>query len=235
LLVRPAIAEFIGAFTLTLAGVSSIVLTQARLAGSGLTPQGGDLVAIALAHGLAIGLMIAAMGHISGGHYNPAVSLAMLVTQRIGPIRFVVYVVAQLLGAVVAALIVKAIFPAALRDAVELGVPAVNGAITVGQAFVIEVIATFFLVLVIFGTAVDKRGAAVIAPLAIGLTITMDVFWAGGATGAAMNPSRAFGPALVQGFWDDHWIYWVAPAIGACIAGILHWFILQEGREHPAP
>jgi aquaporin Z len=220
-LVRPAIAEFIGPFALTLAGVSAIAVS-------------GDVVAVALAHGLAIGLMIAAMGHISGGHYNPAVSFSMLITQRITPIRFGVYVVAQLLGAVVAAFVVKATLPAELTDAVDFGVPAVSPALTIGQAFVIEVIATFFLVLVIFGTAVDKRGPLMIAPLAIGLTITMDVFWAGASTGAAMNPSRAFGPALVSGIWDDQWLYWLAPLLGAAIAGILHFFILQEGKTQPA-
>ncbi len=215
---RPAVAEFIGAFALTLVGVSAIAVS-------------GDLIAIALAHGLAIGLMIAAMGHISGGHYNPAVSFAMLVTQRITPLRFGVYVVAQLLGAVAAALVIKALLPAEIRDNVDFGVPTVSPALTIGQAFVIEVIATFFLVMVIFGTAIDKRGPGMIAPLAIGLTITMDIFWAGGSTGAAMNPSRAFGPALVGRLWDDHWIYWLAPMLGAAIAGILHFFILQEGKE----
>ncbi len=222
ILARPAVAEFIGSFTLTMAGVGAIAMT-------------GDIVAVALAHGLAIGLMVAAMGHISGGHYNPAVSFAMLVTQRITVLRFGVYVVAQLLGSVAAALIIKATIPTDILDAVELGVPAVNPAINAGQAFVIEVVATFFLVLVIFGTAVDKRGPGMIASLAIGLTITMDVFWAGPLTGAAMNPARAFGPALVQPFWDDHWIYWLAPLLGGAIAGILHWFILQEGKENPAP
>jgi aquaporin Z len=215
---RPAIAEFVGAFALTLAGVSTIAV-------------GGDLVAIALAHGLAIGLMVAAAGHVSGGHYNPAISFAMLVTQRITPVRFGVYVVAQLAGAVVAALIVKATLPVEILDAVDFGIPAVSPAITIGQAFVIETIGTFFLAFVVFGTAVDKRGPGAIAPLAIGLTITMDVFWAGGSTGAAVNPSRAFGPALVGGFWDDQWIYWLAPMMGAAIAGILHFFILQEGKE----
>lgn len=221
-LARPAIAEFIGPFALTLSGIGAIAIT-------------GDIVAVALAHGLAIGLMIASMGHISGGHYNPAVSFAMLVTQRITVMRFGVYVVAQLLGAVAAALVIKAVLPADIRDAVELGVPSVSPAITAGQAFVVEVIATFFLVMVIFGTAVDKRGPGMIAPLAIGLTITMDIFWAGGLSGAAMNPARAFGPALVQPFWDDQWIYWLGPLLGAAIAGILHWFILQEGKENPSP
>src|SRR5438093_3922630 len=115
ILVRPAIAEFVGAFALSLVGVSAIITS------------GDDIVAVALAHGLAIGLMIAAMGHISGGHYNPAVSLGMLVTGRIDPPRFVVYVVAQLAGAAVAALIVKWV----LVD-VGAGVPSVSDQITVG-------------------------------------------------------------------------------------------------------
>ncbi len=222
-LALPAIAEFVGAFTLVLAGAGAIIITA-----------GGDLVAIALAHGLAIGLMVAAMGHISGGHYNPAVSLAMLITRQVTPIRFGAYVVAQLAGGVVAALILKAVFPSDAVDAVNLGVPAVSGAFTIGQGFVIEAIGTFFLVMVVFGTAVDGRGPKAIAPLAIGLTITMDIFWAGGATGAAVNPERAFGPALASMSWDNHWVYWLGPAAGAAIAGILHWFILQEGKKQTA-
>jgi MIP family channel proteins len=216
--IRPLVAEFIGPFALVFIGAGSILI-------------GGDLVAVALAHGLAIGLMVAAAGHISGGHYNPAVTIALFVGGKIGLIKSAAYIVAQLLGAVVAALLLDYIFDKSTVDLVN-SVPLVNYdgdsdgfIIGRGRTLVIEVILTFFLVYVIHGVAVDSRGAHAIAPLAIGLTITMDIFMGGPLTGAAMNPARHFGPALVQSEWKDAWLYWVGPIVGGVIASILHNYI----------
>ena len=213
--VRPLTVEAIGPFALIFMGAGSIIVTQ-----------GGDLVAIAFAHGLAIALMVAAAGHISGGAYNPAVTLGLVIAQKLPPIKGVAYVGAQLLGATLAAVALTLLFPETLTDPVHLGTPALSPDIDAGQGLGIEIILTFFLMYVIFGTAVDKRGPAMIAPLAIGLTITMDIFATDGATGAAMNPARAFGPALIDGTWDDHWIYWVGPGIGAAIAAALYAYVL---------
>ena len=150
--------------------------------------------------------------------------------------------VVQLAGAVVAALILKSIFPAAIRDAVHLGTPTVGyklpgGGLLIGRkdAFIIELILTFFLMYVIYGTAIDQKGAHAIAGLAIGLAITMDVFMGGPLTGAAMNPSRSFGPAVVSGYWKDEWIWWVAPLIGAGIAAISYNYILLTKGEGEPP
>ena len=236
--IRPLVAEFVGPFALTFLGAGAIMTAYTQNFGNG-----GTLVAVALAHGLAIGLMVAAAGHISGGHYNPAVTFGLWLGGKIGTIKAIAYVIVQLLGAVVAALLLRYIYPEAVRNATNLGVPSIihagqNPLIIVGRshAFVIEVILTFFLMYVIYGTAVDSRGAHAIAPLAIGLTITMDVLMGGPLTGAAMNPSRSFGPALVQNHWDDAWIYWLAPIIGAGIAAIAYNYILiPRGAAEPGP
>lgn len=213
--VRPLIAEAIGPFALVFMGAGAIIVTQ-----------GEDLVAIALAHGLAIGLMVAAAGHISGGAYNPAVTLGLVLGRKLPPIKGVAYVIVQLIGATLAALALSLLFPDELKDSVHLGTPLLAGSIDSGAALGIEIILTFFLMYVIYGTAVDKRGPAGIASLAIGLTITMDIFAGGPLTGAAMNPARSFGPALVDGTWDDAWVYWVGPGIGASIAALLYAYVL---------
>jgi aquaporin TIP len=220
---KAAVAEFIGPFALVVAGVGAIISTQNL-------SDGGNLVAVALAHGLAIGLMIAALGHISGGHFNPAVSISMLATGQIGVPRAAAYIVAQLLGAIAGAGVLTFIFPALgpmgrNNPGVNLGVPGLGPDVTMAGAVIMEIIMTFFLVLVIFGTAVDPRGSKAIAPLAIGLIITMDILGGGRITGAAMNPARSIGPALVQQDFTNWWIYWVGPILGGLIAGFAYKFI----------
>ncbi len=214
------VVEALGTFALCFMGCGAIILTQ-----------GQDIVAIALAHGLAIGLMVAAAGHISGGHYNPAVTLGMLVTRRIEPGPALAYVVAQLVGAVLGAGALTLAYLDLDRNAVELGLPTVGNSITADpveklsttNALAMEAILTFFLVFVIFGVAVDRRsGGRAIAGLAIGLTITMDILAGGAVSGAAMNPARWFGPAVVQQEFGDFWIWIIGPAIGAVIAALLY-------------
>jgi len=228
--IRPLLAEFIGPFALTFLGAGSIMMAVTQGFG-----DGGTLVMVALAHGLAIGLMVAAAGHISGGHYNPAVTIGLWVGGKIGAMKAVGYIAAQLLGAVVAALILKQLFDsstATLANAipsVNYGGPHDTDMLIVGRqnALIIEAILTFFLMYVIYGVAVDKRGPSAIAPLAIGLTITMDILMAGPLTGAAMNPSRHFGVALVDGTWKDWWIYWVGPVAGASAAAVVQSYIFM--------
>jgi aquaporin TIP len=203
---RRAAAEFVGAFTLVFAGVGSIAL-------------GNELLGVALAHGLAIGVMASAVGHISGAHFNPAVTFGFLVTRRIAPRLALAYLAAQLAGAVAAMLMLRGVFsPDSDLDA---GVPRLGEGVGVGSGLLLEIVLTFFLVWVIFATAADPRGTfKAIAGLAIGLTITLDILAGGPLTGAAMNPARAFGPELVQGVWSDAWLYWVAPLIGAALAAL---------------
>jgi MIP family channel proteins len=207
---RRAIAEFVGAFALTFVGVGSIA-------------AGGGLVGVAFAHGLVIAVMASAVGHISGGHFNPAVTLGFLIVRRIALPMALAYWAAQFLGAVFAALIVEGVLPNAITDEISLGAPLVGGGVGAGAAFVIEAILTFFLVWVIFATAADPRGTfKSIAGLAIGFTITLDILFGGPFTGAAMNPARAFGPELVGGHWDDAWVWYLGPALGGILAALAY-------------
>jgi len=221
---RRSVAEFIGAFTLIFAG-----------AGAGMIFGRTDIVAVGLANGLAIAIMVSALGHISGGHFNPAITLGFLVTKRIEPILAGAYWIAQFSGAVAAALLLKWLFPGVVQTAGHLGAPSLSRLTSPGQGVVFEAIMTFFLVLVVFATAVDPRGTfKSIAGLAIGLTITMDVFVGGPLTGAAMNPARAFGPQLVADFWSNAWVWYVGPAVGGVIAALLYsWFYLRPLAPEP--
>jgi len=222
-----AIVEFLGPFTLVFAGVGSIILTQ-----------GQDIVAIALAHGLAIGLMVAALGHISGGVFNPALTIGLWAARRIDSSRAIMYIIAQMLGALAgaAALTLTYLDVDRNRDAVNLGVPAVGRALTTdhalsaGNALVMEIILTFFLMFVVFGVAIDTRSMGRgIAGLAIGLTITMDILAGGAVSGAAMNPARWFGPAVIQGDFSDFWVWIVGPIVGAVVAAVVYNDVLLSG------
>lgn len=212
---RIALAEAVGTATLIFIGAGSIIADQ--MSGGRVGVAG-----IALAHGLAIATMVAATGHISGGHLNPAVTAGFVLTGRLPLRQGIAYGLAQLLGATVAALLLAASFPEAAHRAVHLGTPALGGGVTATTGSVVEAILTFFLVFVIFGTAVDSRGPRAIAPLMIGLVIVMDILGGGVLTGAAMNPARAFGPALVSGTWDNQIVYWIGPLIGGCAAAYVH-------------
>jgi len=212
---RKVVAEFFGAFALTFFGVGSAL-------------AGADLLGQALANGLAIGLMVTAVGHISGGHFNPAVTLSMVVTGRISPAEAVRYWISQLAGATAAALILLSIYP----HTGSLGTPSVGSGFSTGNALMAEIVGTFFLVFVIYGVAVDKRGAfSILAGLPIGLIISIGVLAVGVVSGAAFNPSRWFGPALVSGSFDNFWIWIVGPAIGGTLAGLVYDRVLLQGTE----
>jgi MIP family channel proteins len=204
---RRGVAEFVGAFTLIFIG-----------GGAGIV-SGQDIVAVALANGLAIGIMVSNLGHISGAHFNPAITLSFLATRRITARLAVVYWIAQFGGALVAAAILRALF----THSQFIGSVPHAGGFGAGKGLIVEIILTFFLVWAVYATAVDPRGAfKSIAGLAIGLTITMDVFMGGPLTGAAMNPARAFGPELLGNFWGEGWIYYLGPVIGALIAAFAY-------------
>ncbi len=203
------IAEFIGTFALTLIGAGAII------------NGGAGLVGVALAHGLVIVVFGTALGAISGGHFNPAVSVAMLATGRIDPIKALGYIVSQVLGSIVAAFILTQVFPAEAITTAKLGTPLLSSTTSVGAGIILEFITTFFLVTAIFGTAVDAR-APKLGALFIGLTVTLDILCIGPMTGAAMNPARQIGPALIGGYLENFWLYWIAPIAGAVAAAFLY-------------
>lgn len=216
--INKLIAEFIATFTLIFLGAGSVCINA-------LTGGQVGLTGIALAHGFAILMMVYAVGHISGAHINPAVTFAMMLTRRISGPLGLAYIVSQLAGAVVAAALLKNIFPEYAISMPYLGNPAVTTLIPTfgaGMAMMVEFVLTFLLVFVVFGTAVDERAPKSLAGVAIGLTIAADIFLGGPLTGAAMNPARAFGPAFVTHQWTQQAIYWVGPMMGAAAAALLY-------------
>ncbi len=202
-------AEFLGTFALCFIGQGAVVV-QHMLGHN-------DLLTIAIAYGLALAVMTSALGATSGGHFNPAVTLGFVVTGRQSLTSAITYWLSQVLGAVVAGVLLRAAVPGEAGDAVHYGVPAIAAGITLSQAFILEFVLTFFLVTVVWGTTVDER-APKIGGFGIGLTFMMGVLVAGPLTGAAMNPARAFGAALVSGNWQSHWLYWLAPMLGGAAA-----------------
>ncbi len=212
------VAEFIGTFALVFFGVGSICVDR-HLQSSG----GIGLLAIALAHGLAIAIMVSAFGHVSGGHFNPAVSIGFWVTKRIGTLDAFLYWAAQILGGIAAAFLLRSVIPEETWRAVSLGTPALLRDFPVVSAMILEAVTSFFLVLVVFATAVDERGAfRSIAGFGIGLTITLGILAIGPYTGGALNPARAFGPALASHHWTNQGVYWIGPLAGGFLAGLLY-------------
>ena len=213
---RAPAAEFIGTMLFVLVG-----------AGSAIANQGGAAsLSIALANGIGLALAVTIMMPISGGHLNPAVSVALWLGQQIDAWTLGKYVLAQLLGAIVAALLIKAIFPAGAVRMTSLGTPQVSGSMGLWSAIALEALFTFFLVSAVYGTCVSPQKERV-AGFAIGLVVVVCALGGGGAlTGAAMNPARAFGPALVAWDWHAQAVYWIGPLIGAAAAAGLWRYLL---------
>ena len=207
---KPCVAEAIGTFALCFIGAGSICANA-------------GLVGIALAHGCVLAVMISAMGHISGGHFNPAVTLGALVGDKIKPPMAGYYVVSQLAGAAAAGFLLRMIFPAVTWQAVNLGTPGLAPGVSVETGILVEVVLTFFLVLVVYGTGIDDRGTwKAIGGFGIGFTVLCDILMGGPLTGASMNPARTFGPALAAGYWDNHIVYWIGPLADGALAGLVY-------------
>jgi MIP family channel proteins len=207
---RPLVAEFIGVFILTFAGCGAIVANTYRDGTVGL-------LGIAVAHGLALAIAVSATMSTSGGHINPAITLGLWSVGRIDARKAGLYLIAQLLGATAAAFAVRGLFPEMAGTVAALGTPRLATDITLVQGIVIEAILTFFLAFAVMGTAVDPTGPK-IGGFGIGLTVTLGILAGGTMTGGAMNPARAFGPALVSGTWIGQIVYWIGPILGAIAA-----------------
>jgi len=223
---RAWIAELIATFALVFFGPVTVTLSVVVL-NQGLTPAG--LIAIALAHGLAITLMIYAIGHVSGGHINPAVTIPMMILRKIDGTNGVMYIVSQLIGAVLAALAHRAVLPQGAKISYALNQP--GQGISQGTAFLAEVILTFFLVFVIFGVAVHRKAPPGWAGFAIGMTVALDHFAGVPISGASMNPARTFGPALVAMNWNAHAIYWIGPILGGIIAALIYQYVIMSESD----
>ena len=211
-----AVAEFFGTFALCFIGAGVICTNQW---------MGGmvGLLGIAVAHGTVLAVMISALGHISGGHFNPAVTVGLFAAGKVRADQALTYIVAQLAGGATAGYVLMLIVPETIWQSVHLGTPALAMGLSVVQGVLLEMVLTFFLVLTVFGTAVDPKGSwNAIAGFGIGTVLIFDILVGGPLTGAAMNPARAFGPALASGFWDHHLIYWLGPLLGGILAAMLY-------------
>lgn len=206
------LAEFLGVFFLCFFGIGAIT-------------NGAELTGVALAHGIAIFVAIAAFGHISGAHFNPAVTVALAATKRIAAVDASFYIIAQLLGGLVAAYVADLAFGS------FSGVPALGDGVSSGTGITIEAITTFILMVTIMGVAVDSRGSfSAVNGLPIGLVIVGDIFFAGPVTGAAMNPARWFGPALVNGDLSNAVVWIVGPIVGALVAALVYDTVVKPAK-----
>ncbi|OGU32409.1 MAG: aquaporin, partial [Ignavibacteria bacterium GWA2_55_11] len=190
---------------------------------------GGKLgiTGIALAHGLAIGVMVTIALSISGGQLNPAMTLGAFVGGKIGAKDAVQYVIAQCLGAIVGAVLIQQTVPSDVLGAVQMGTPMLGRDSTWMQGFIAEVVLTFFLVLTVFGTAIDQK-APRMGGLFIGFAVVFGVLAGGPISGAAMNPARHLGPALLGGFLSDSLLYWIGPLVGGAIAGVVARYLFSS-------
>lgn len=227
--VRATLAEFASTFIFVFAGEGSGLALVKIYKDAAFSA--GELVAVALAHAFALFAAVSASMHVSGGHLNPAVTFGALLGGRISVVRAIYYWIAQLLGSIVAALLLRLVTnnmrPAGFHVAVGLG--AMHG-------LILEIVMTFGLMYTVYATAIDpKRGAiSAISPLAIGLIVGANILVGGPFDGACMNPALAFGPSLVGWRWDYHWIFWVGPLIGAAIAALVYEYIIIP-TEPPHP
>ncbi|MGH9702692.1 MAG: aquaporin [Candidatus Acidiferrales bacterium] len=212
-------AEFVGSFSLVFFAAGAICCDQYLRTSSQI---GIGLLGMALAYGLAMAVLFSALGHISGGHFNPAISIGFWVTRRLGTLHTLLYWAAQIGGAVCACYLLRALLAVSAWGPVSLGAPSLAADFTRAQGMILEGVAAFLVVLIFFATAVDINNSSnKFAGFVIGLAITAGVLATGPFTGGSMNPARAFGPALASHHWANHGVYWIGPLLGGVLAA---WF-----------
>ena len=225
-LFRRSLAELLGTFALVFIGAGSVA--------SKVFPDAGyGILGVALAHGLVLGVMVTALMGISGGHLNPAVTLGLMAVRRTELRAGLAYIVAQLLGAVLAALMIKVAYPIGAVRSISLGTPTIANTVQFHQAMILEGVMGFFLVSAVFGTCVNPA-APRLGGFGIGLALMFDILVGGPLTGAAVNPARAFGPALISGQWVGHLVYWVGPIVGGVLAALLWEYVLLRDEKRVA-
>lgn len=223
---RDSLAEFIATMLFIFIGAGSVVASGIA---SGGEMDSGRLVAIAVAHGIAITLLVFATAHISGGHINPAVTFAAMLTKKISVIKGSMYVVMQLCGAIVGGLLLWLVAPDMVQG--NLGAHGLGADVNLGMGLLLEIVLTFLLVFTIFAVAMDKRGPGLVAPIAIGFAVMAAHLVAVPLTGAGINPARSLGPAIFAGVWADHWIFWVGPLFGGALAGLVYQTLFASDRN----
>ncbi|XP_049847552.1 aquaporin AQPcic-like [Schistocerca gregaria] len=222
-LLRQLVAELIGTFLLVLVGCGST--TTAWFEGYQPTT-----VQIALSFGLIVACLVQMLGHVSGAHVNPAVTMGFVVGGFLGPLKALLYVTAQCVGATAGSSVLQVLTPN--ETVATLGVTALNRLVTPTQGYFVEMFTSFVLVMAVYSAVLGAaRGAATAGPFTIGLSVTACHLFAMQYTGASMNPARSFGPAFVTGSWTNHWVYWVGPCVGGVVAGIFYKFRPDEPVE----
>lgn len=220
---RALTAETLGTFALVLVGVLAVV--AGPLAGG----EPASMIHIALAHGLTLTVCLAGLGHYSGGHFNPAVSLGLVCVGRLGVLLGLGYVLAQFAGGMAAVYVLAWLFG---TDALIGAIPTAAAEVPVRATFVLEAMGTFVLVLIYFGTALDARGPKTMAAAAVGSALTVGMLAMGPLTGGSLNPVRYLAPALVCDQLDNWLVYLAGSAVGASLAAVLmHFFLLEEAEE----
>jgi aquaporin Z len=222
-LLRRSVAEALGTFALVFIGVGSMASAYYPDAKYGV-------LGVAIAHATVLSVMITATMAVSGGHLNPAVTIGLLAARRTNLRTACAYVPAQLVGAVLGAVMIRMVYPRSVTNAIVLGTPALAASIQIPQAILVEAILTFFLVSAVFGTCVNAE-APKVGGFGVGLVLLFGILVGGPLTGAALNPARAFGPALVSGEWVAQIVYWVGPILGGLAAALLWEYVLLPKRQ----
>ena len=222
--VRAAVAELVGTAILVFAGTATAVATAV------IGQPVYDSLAVVLSFGLTLAALVAAFGHVSGCHLNPAITLGLAVTGRFPWRQAGGYVAAQLAGGVLGALATWACYGSRARDTADLAATVPADGVSGGRAFLVEALVTFVLVLVVIAVATDDRAPSAIAPVAVGFALASAVFVAGPLTGGAVNPARAFGPDLLSGDAGSLWIYLLAPIVGGVLAAVLYDRVLADAE-----
>ncbi len=213
--------EVIGTFLIVFASVASIVVTQAQ-----------DVAGAALGAGLATGVLVASLGHLSAALFNPAIAVAFAVTGRLSPSRAALAVLGQAIGSVLGAGAVAFTFPAEVVSKVGNATPGIGPGATDVAAAAVEAIATFLVVTVLYGSWFDERNRSALGPLYVGLAVTAAIMATASISGGALNPARWFGPALYNATYENGWVWIVGPTLGAVVAGATYQFGFMRGRAH---
>jgi aquaporin Z len=226
--VAPVVAELVGTFMFFFVGMGAVATLDRAAAAGGTIDGAAGLLVVALAHGVVLAVLISALGAISGGHFNPAVTFGVWLAGHMPWRRGLAYVVAQLIGGLLAAMALRVIFTASVSP--SLGTPALGSGVDVVAGILVETVLTVILLTAVFGTAIDSR-APKLGGLAIGLAVAADILMGGPLTGAAMNPARWFGPAAVTGMWDNSYVWIIGPLLGAAIVALAHRYLFSEGAS----